>query len=123
MRTYMGITRIFFATDIHGSEICLRKFLNALKIYNVHIGILLGDLSGKMINPIIKQPDGSYKCNFLGRDIIVKTEEELRNLQRQISITGNYFFIATPEEVEQLMAEGKTISGRIDAQVRKIHLG
>lgn len=119
----MSLIKILFATDIHGSEICLKKFLNALKIYNVDIGILLGDLSGKMINPIVKYLDGSYKCNFLGQDIIVKSEEELKNLQKRISITGNYFFITTPEEVAELMAEGKTISGRIDAQIRKIHLG
>lgn len=123
MVIYVGVIKLFFATDVHGSEICFRKFLNALKIYNVNIGILLGDLSGKMINPIIRQPDGSYKCNFLGQDIVVKTEEELKDLQRRISITGNYYFITTPEEVAELLAEGKTIAGRIDAQVRKIHLG
>ena len=115
--------RLFFATDIHGSEICLRKFLNALRIYKVNIGILLGDLSGKMINPIIKQPDGSYICNFLGQEIIAKTEEELQALQKRIAITGNYYFITTQEEVSELMAEGKTLTGRIDAQIRKIHLG
>jgi len=115
--------KIFFATDIHGSEYCFRKFLNALKIFKVDIGILLGDLSGKMINPIVKQPDGSYTCNFLGQDVTVKTEEELLDLERRISITGNYYFITTPEELEELKAEGKTIEARIDAQVRKIHLG
>jgi Icc-related predicted phosphoesterase len=117
------VIKLFFATDIHGSEICLRKFLNALRIYKVNIGILLGDLSGKMINPIIKQPNGSYICNFLGQEIIAKTEEELQALQKRIAITGNYYFITTQEEVSELMAEGKTLTGRIDAQIRKIHLG
>ena len=119
----MGTVRIFFVTDVHGSEICLRKFLNALKIYNVDVGIMLGDLSGKMINPIVKQPDGCYTCSFLGQEIVAKTEEELLALKKRIAITGNYCFITTPEEVAELIAEGKTITGRIDAQVRKIHLG
>lgn len=119
----MGTIRLFFVTDVHGSEMCIRKFLNASRIYNVNVGILLGDLSGKMINPIIKQPDGSYTCNFLGQEIIAKTEEELLALQKRIAITGNYYFITTPDEVAELMVEGKTITGRIDAQVRKIHLG
>jgi len=119
----MATIKFFFATDIHGSEMCLRKFLNALKIYNVKIGILLGDLSGKMINPIVKQPDGSYTCDFMGRHIVVKTEEELSELQKRISLTGNYYCVLTPEEMKELLSEGKTINGRIDAQVRKIHLG
>lgn len=119
----MSPLRLLFATDVHGSEICLRKFLNALKIYNVNVGILLGDLSGKMINPIIKQPDGSYICNFLGMDVVARTESELLQLQERISSMGNYYYITTQEEMTELMAEGKTIKGRIDAQVRKIHLG
>jgi len=119
----MAPFRLFFVTDVHGSDICLRKFLNALKIYNVNVGVLLGDLSGKMINPVIKQADGSYACNFLGMDVLAKTEQELLDLQKRISSTGNYYYLTTPEEVKELMTEGKTITGRIDAQVRKIHLG
>jgi Icc-related predicted phosphoesterase len=38
--------KLFFVTDVHGSNTCYRKFLNALKIYNVDVGILLGDLIG-----------------------------------------------------------------------------
>ena len=119
----MTTTKFFFSTDVHGSEMCMRKFINALKIYNVKMGILLGDLSGKMINPIVKQSDGSYTCDFMGQNIVVKTEEELSELQRRIGLTGNYHHVLTTEEVKELLAEGKTIDGRIDAQVRKIHLG
>ena len=43
--------KIFFVTDIHGSNMCYRKFLNALKIYKADVGILLGDLTGKMLIP------------------------------------------------------------------------
>jgi Icc-related predicted phosphoesterase len=31
----MRDTKIFFATDIHGSDVCLRKFLNAGRFYGV----------------------------------------------------------------------------------------
>ncbi len=115
--------KIFFVTDVHGSDTCLKKFLNALKIYNVDIGILSGDLSGKLMYPIIKQPNGYYICNFLGQEIVVKTESELLELQKRIASTGNYYFITTREEMAELVAEGKTITGRIDAQVKKLHLG
>ena len=39
------MTRILFATDIHGSEHVFRKFVNALPIYRADVRILPGDLS------------------------------------------------------------------------------
>ncbi len=114
--------RILFSTDIHGSEACFRKFLNALKIYNVEVGILLGDLCGKMINPIVSEPGGTYICNFLGQRRILKTKEELQSLEKKIAAMGNYYFYTDPEEMEKLKAEGKTIEGRIDERATKISL-
>ena len=115
--------RVLFSTDVHGSEACFRKFLNALKIYNVEVGILLGDLTGKMINPIVSQAGGSYVCNFLGQQRTLKTKEELQSLEKQIAAMGNYYFYADPEEMEELKAEGKTIEGRIDERAAHIYLG
>ena len=113
--------KLLLSTDVHGSETCFRKFLNALKVYNVEVGILLGDLLGKMINPIVKQPDGTHICNFFGEKTC-KTEEELRVLEKKIASTGNYYFYTTPEEMKKLEAEGKTVKGRIDERAAKIHL-
>ncbi len=31
------MTRIFFCTDLHGSEICFRKFLSAGKVYEASV--------------------------------------------------------------------------------------
>jgi len=39
--------RIFFATDLHGSEMCWRKFLNAAKFYEAEVLICGGDMTGK----------------------------------------------------------------------------
>ena len=115
--------KLFFVTDVHGSDAAFRKFTAALRVYNVNVGILLGDLCGKMINPILIQPDKSYSCDFMGQRILARTPDELAQLQKRIALTGNYYAILETAEMEQLMAEGKTIDGRIDAQVRKIHLG
>ena len=73
--------KIFFVTDIHGSNHCYRKFLNALKAYNVDVGILLGDLTGKVMIPLIEKADGgitwiefqspdgdSFNCDGYGCD-------------------------------------------------------
>ena len=49
------MTKLFFATDIHGSDICWSKFLNAGKFYGVDVLILGGDMTGKAVVPFIHQ--------------------------------------------------------------------
>jgi len=49
------MTTRFFATDVHGSDICWKKFINAGKFYKADVIILGGDMTGKAIVPIIHQ--------------------------------------------------------------------
>jgi Icc-related predicted phosphoesterase len=114
--------KILNVSDIHGSETCFRKFLNALDIYKVDVGILCGDLSGKMINPIVKQADGSFLTTLMGQNRRAETEEELKALEKDIALIGNYYFRTDQEEMAELRAEGKTIEGRIDERATKISL-
>lgn len=114
--------KILNVSDIHGSETCYRKFLNALVLYKADVGILCGDLSGKMINPIVKQADGSYLTTLMGQNRRAETEEELKSLEKDIALIGNYYFRTDPDEMTELRAEGKTIEGRIDERATKISL-
>ena len=52
------MTRLFFATDIHGSDVCWKKFLNAGKFYRADVLVLGGDMTGKALVPIVRQQDG-----------------------------------------------------------------
>ena len=45
--------RVFFATDIHGSEVCWRKFLNAAAFYKADLVVLGGDVTGKIMVPVV----------------------------------------------------------------------
>ncbi len=83
--------RIFFVTDIHGSNVCYRKYLNALKIYNVDVGILLGDLTGKMLIPLIEKPEGGWQTTFMGHHLELSTQEELEKLKKTIEMVGYYW--------------------------------
>ena len=51
-------TKVFFATDIHGSETCWRKFLNSGKHYEAKVMILGGDMTGKALVPIVEEGPG-----------------------------------------------------------------
>ncbi|MVT13964.1 MAG: hypothetical protein GPW19_00395 [Euryarchaeota archaeon] len=93
---------IFFATDLHGSEVCFRKFLNAGKVYNADILILGGDLAGKSIIPIFEM-EGEYSY-FDGDRYLNLNKNETDKIKKEISDRGNYFLITSKEEWAELMA-------------------
>jgi len=118
------VTRILFATDVHGSEQCFRKLVNAAKLrtYKASVAILSGDITGKTIVPIVEQPDGSYKAEvpskIIGADHKVRTEEELRNLQKMIRDAGYYPHVTTPDEIAQFKAD----RSKVDVLMKRLML-
>lgn len=46
--------KVFFATDIHGSQTCFLKFLNAGKFYGAEALIFGGDLTSKIVVPVVE---------------------------------------------------------------------
>jgi Icc-related predicted phosphoesterase len=90
--------KIFFVTDIHGSNMCYRKYLNALRVYNVDVGILLGDLTGKVLVPLIEKTGGGWETTLMGQHTEVNTQEELDKLKKTIELMGYYWVHQTPEE-------------------------
>jgi len=97
--------RLFFVSDIHGSDLCFRKYISALEIYGADVGILLGDLAGKMVVPIIRQPDGTYRSRFLGNDNILRDEAELKEQIRRIEAIGFYYRILTQAEADAIAGD------------------
>ena len=69
-RTY----QIYYASDLHGSDRCWRKFLGAGRFYGVQALIMGGDLTGKAIVPIELAADG--RCE--GADLLEVGRVELR---------------------------------------------
>ena len=55
--------KIFFVTDLHGSEICWKKFLNAGSFYGADVVILGGDVTGKAMVPIVQRPNGTWEAS------------------------------------------------------------
>jgi len=100
-------TRIFFATDLHGSERCFRKFVGAGKFYDANIIIVGGDITGKMIIPIVEQSDGSFTAELFGVKRLVKQEKELLALEDDIRNSGFYPYRADLEEMRLLTNETK----------------
>lgn len=102
-------TKIFYATDVHGSEVTFKKFINAGKIYNADVLILGGDLTGKMVIPIVKQPDGTSQAKWYGNVYTAKTKEELDKIQQLICSGGYYPYCTSKEIVEELSKDEKKL--------------
>jgi uncharacterized protein len=95
------VTKLFFATDIHGSERCFRKFLNAAAFYKCDVLIMGGDMTGKMLIPILPLGGGRFRTNLFGQQREVD-EGDLPALRRQIADAGYYAYDTTAEEIERL---------------------
>jgi uncharacterized protein len=110
--------KLFFVTDIHGSNTCYRKFLNALKAYNVDVGILLGDLTGKVLVPLIEKPGGGWETTLMGTHTEVATQEELAKLKKTIEMMGYYWVHQTCDEFHVY----KEDPVKVDALFKKLML-
>jgi Icc-related predicted phosphoesterase len=104
--------RIFFCTDLHGSDICFRKFLHAGNAYKANVVIMGGDCTGKMIVPVVADGDGTYSCEWLGHLERLATPEELAKQEKAISNNGLYPVRMTRAELEELSADPEQLSGR-----------
>ena len=92
--------RVYFTSDIHGSQKCWLKFLAAPKFYDADTIIMGGDITGKLIVPIISKPNGRVEATFMGRKRRVKNSKELELLKKRIADTGQYWVEMTQDEFE-----------------------
>ena len=95
-------TRLYFATDIHGSETCWRKFLNAGKHYEADVMVLGGDMTGKALVPIVDQGSGRWRASLLENRYDFEDEDEVKEFEDAVRRRGYYPFRTTPDEMSEL---------------------
>src|SRR5215210_5714376 len=85
-------TRVFFATDIHGSETCWRKFLNSGKHYEANVMILGGDMTGKALVPIVEEGPNQWHATLLENRREFDSEDEVKEFEESVMRRGSYPF-------------------------------
>jgi Icc-related predicted phosphoesterase len=110
--------RLLFVTDMHGSETVLRKAVNASIKFEVEALILGGDLTGKILVPVVSTGDG-YVADVLGNETRVSTEEEVAELEHTLRMGGRYTFRMTPAELQQLRDDPDEREARFDQAMRE----
>jgi hypothetical protein len=126
---------IIFASDFHGSEVVWRKFLNTAAMFKANWLIMGGDLTGKILTPIVSQPDGTYKSDFMGETHVVQSDK-LEDFKRRVREQCYIPYVcnesqfetlknASQDEIEKIFAglECSTVKEWLDLIPKKIPQG
>ncbi len=113
------MSRIFFATDVHGSEICWKKFINAGKFYKAETIILGGDMTGKALVPILKGAAGHYRASFLEEQVTLK-EDDVPRFEKMVSDHGYYPIVMSEDEFQTLSKDPEAVDRLFKETILKV---
>ena len=102
----MSRTVIYYASDVHGSDKCFRKFLNAAPFYGAGVLVMVGDIRGKAIVFLEEVRPGVYTTMQHDRAIELTTNAELVAFEKTAADAGLYPYRCQPGEPAQLRASG-----------------
>jgi Icc-related predicted phosphoesterase len=120
--------RLFFATDLHASEACFRKFLAAARVYEVDLLVLGGDVMGKALVPLVEdagrgergERDGCRLRGGLGEDApLLDGEAEIEEFTRRVADEGSYAVRVSRERAEQLRDDPGELHVALIAEARR----
>jgi uncharacterized protein len=111
--------RIFFATDIHGSEVCWRKFLNAGAFHKADVLVMGGDMTGKAMVPIVgaNGPGGAWRVTLQEQEHILNGADELAAMEKRISDRGYYPVRLSPDEMAAMQSDPAMVDARFKAEM------
>jgi uncharacterized protein len=108
--------RVFFATDIHGSEVCWRKFLNAGAFHKADVLIMGGDMTGKAMVPITGS-GASWSVTLQEQETTLDGEAEVAAMEKRISDRGYYPIRLSPDEMAAWQADPALVDARFQQEM------
>jgi Icc-related predicted phosphoesterase len=108
--------RVFFATDIHGSEVCWRKFLNAGSFHKADVLIMGGDMTGKAMVPITGS-GSSWRVNLRDQETALEGEAEVAAMEKRIADRGYYPIRLSPDEMTAWQADASLVDARFKGEM------
>jgi Icc-related predicted phosphoesterase len=80
---------------------CWRKFLNSPRFFHAQAAVMGGDITGKLIVPIRRLPDGTHRAQLQGAVRIARSANDVIELQAAIRHNGFYPWVASEAEVDR----------------------
>lgn len=94
--------RLLFVTDVHGSNVCFRKFINGAKAYEAQVLILGGDVAGKRLAPLVRNGSGHFEGTLGHKKLELETDRELSEFEESAGDFGLYTYRAERDEMEAI---------------------
>ncbi|MDP9241885.1 MAG: metallophosphoesterase [Actinomycetota bacterium] len=104
--------KIFYVTDIHGSEICWKKFLNAGAFYKADVVILGGDITGKAMVPIVQRSDGTWDASLQDHHQALESEDAIVEFETRVMNRGYYPIRISEEEYRHMQEDEDAVDKR-----------
>jgi Icc-related predicted phosphoesterase len=98
-------TKLFYATDVHGSERTWKKFLNAAKFYAADALVMGGDVMGKLAIPVIREAGGTHRATIHGRVEHVESADGVAAVRARIGDLGFYDVVMDEDEYRATQAD------------------
>ena len=108
--------RLFYATDVHGSERTFRKFVNGAKFYKVDHLVMGGDIMGKFMVPIVDEGGGHYRVTLQEELSHLDGESAAQDVRDRIETLGCSHITVTEDELHAMQAD----QANIDAAFKKL---
>lgn len=108
--------RIFFATDIHGSDVCWRKFLNAGTFHKADVLVMGGDMTGKAMVPITGS-GSSWRLTLQEQEHNLEGEDAVAAMEKRIRDRGYYPIRLSPEEMADWQAHPEKVDERFKQEM------
>jgi Icc-related predicted phosphoesterase len=105
------VLKIFYVTDIHGSEICWRKFLNAGPFYGANVVIVGGDITGKAMVPIVER-GGHWETTMFEQHVVLDTEADVQAFEKNVLNRGYYPIRVSDEEYRHMQEDEDAVDKR-----------
>ena len=103
------LTRLFFASDFHGSERIFRKFVNAAKHYEADVLVMGGDVVGKLAIPVIREGNGSFRAHLMGKTERLEGAAELKGFEDRLGTLGYYSKVMDEDEYQEIRSDPAAI--------------
>jgi Icc-related predicted phosphoesterase len=97
--------RLFFATDLHGSTRTFKKLLSAAHVYDASVLVMGGDVTGKVMVPIVDAGNGTYDVMLHGEHRRASAGDELAHVVEAAETQGQYHAIVSRDEYEHLRTD------------------
>ena len=108
--------RIFFATDVHGSDVCWRKFLNAGAFHKADVLVMGGDMTGKAMVPITGS-GSTWRVTLQDQEHLLEGEDTVAAMEKRIQDRGYYPIRLSPDEMAAWQADSALVDARFKAEM------